>query len=1740
MKAERKTNQCGFVKFLAGLAGLLLWLSFQPSAMAMVLNVVDPAGSPVPGFRWQIEVDTTHYVTPGVPVPDSISVSIHRSYNPIALTNAGVAASGDAGGSSIELNFSSNQRHLVSVLPHEGFGLGSTSIAPGQDIVTVTVNPLPTRAAQISVLVFKDDNPINNIPDLPQEQGLAGFTIKVSDVFGQVAQDVFGNPLGTTYQVDAAGNVNLNPDGSPTVEVMGSGIITTDAAGDALVKNLAPGKYGVEAIPPAGQGWQQTNTIEGTKVIDAWVRAGEPAVFGEFGPPNRHVFFGFVKEFNALPGSANPGSISGRIVNAHNSRPPDFTFNPGHPLPACWIGLNEKASRNGVYASPCNEDSTFSIAGVPPGDYDLAIWDENLNQIITLYGVTVPATGGPVPLGDVPVFRWFGTLESTVFHDANQNGFRDPGEVGIAEQAVNLRFRDGSLYQSFPTDLEGFVPFEELFPFTKFLVAEVDFARFKATGATIIADNGGPVLPDMGWGYPSRDKLTPQEQCDSIDAVTGDCINPIINPNTGNNLSRTVTGPVLTQALTTFTQVTNVIEWGKAAYGPGENGGISGIIYYATTRAEDDPRYAAAEPWEPGIPRVQVSLYADNNLDNIIDDLNGNGPQLADVDNHPFGWADGGTRGPEDLDRNGNGSFDPGDAVQIVYSDSWDDNMPTGCNSPPFSVNGSPAQECFEGLRTYNQVRDGVFDGGYAFNTYHPGGIVSGGPEAPLAPGRYIVEAALPPGYEHLKEEDKNVDFGEEYLPSLLLLPPVCVGDSRTVPAELSLFPGTAAPFAGTMRRLCDRKSISLNNGRNAAVDFFMFTPVPKAARMIGFLLNDLANVFDPNHPNFGEKTGPPWLPVSVQDHTGREIVRVYSDEWGIYNALVPSTYTANLPTPSGVSPNILRVCLNDPGPIPNPQDIEMLIVDPFFDPKFSQLCYSFDYWPGKTSYLDTPIMPVAASASRTDFPLDCEQPDRTPAIYSVSGPGGGPYVSAPGQSITITAPGFIAPVQVRNPGFEAGGPEPLLIARDYGFGVTPGTVTIGGVQLTNLNWGDLQITATVPAGTVTGDLVVTRADSGRSNVAGVTVTVGGPAPIQVPVGGSIQAAIDPAPKGSLILVPPGIYDELVVMWKDVKLQGWGPHGTIIDATKTTADKLLTWHNKIAGLIGTPGIDLIPGQTALSNLEEGPGIIVLGKNGTFGPARIDGLTVTGASDGGGILVNGYAPGLQISNTRILANQGTFGGGIRFGHPYLSDGQGGFIYADAFNDGADLHRNEIALNGSVGAAGGGVALFTGTDAYRVTDNFICGNFSAKDGGGIGHQGLSDGGLIARNDIIFNQAFQQTAGAGGAGGGIMVAGGVPFNQGSLSPGTGSVKIISNLIQGNQAGADDGGGIMLRRVNGQEVVASPQALWYSVDVFNNIIANNVSGLAGAVALLDTLKANIINNTIVNNDSTATSAAAFTGGPSVSTPKPAGVVSRAHTPDLAAALGAGLPFSNPVLVNNIIWHNRSFHWEVALYGGQGGLLPDIAAGDPPVYDDLAVLGTTGALNPLSCLLTNTAGYDASNRAGDPLFTAGYVNGGPSQLLRPGATNIQTIPAFDEGGNFIDLSFGPYTLFDPATGSLFGDYHIGAGSAARENGNSAIVSLYADLARDFDNDSRPSGAGPDIGADEIPTVGPAAVDLCEGDLDRDGDVDYADLRIFRSDYRRTDCGLEPVCTGDFDGDLDVDLVDLRIFAEDYGRTDCP
>ncbi len=1622
-------------KWLLAIAVVMVAALAHSEAQATRVTVVDENNQPVKGFRWLLEEDTSRAITPGVyqPPESTVRLSVYRSYSPVVKT-------GRSKTNRVNVNVPRGKRCFLSVLPDSGHGMGGALIEPRQRAATVVVPKHPLPTAQITVKVFHDINPINNAPDA-DEAGIPGFRIIMFDQFGQQAFDVFGNPLGTTYQTDASGNFILDADGNPVVSAVGNDLYS-DANGEVTIKFLAPGKYGVRVVPrPTTVSvngvptlfndpnvWSQTATIEGSPTVDAWVRADEPPALVEFGKAFWHIFIGFVNNgFNELATIPNPalttGTIVGNIRNVHQSRPPAANLNEGVPVPDAWIGLNViegGLSGKGVYGAPADPvTGAFSIPDVPPGAYQLTVWDTPLDQIFGFQTVIVPETGGVVDMGNVLVNAWFGRLEGSVFVDDGggdpakaDNGFRDPGEIGIPDQAVNLRFRDGRIYQATATGADGSYGLNEIFPWFRWIVAEVDYLRYKPTGNTVVVDDGGVIPPDAGWDMPSENVRNPQPQA-------------AINPNTGNNLSRTEVGPTLLQAVIVYADQNHRIDWGKHIYQPGENGGISGIVFYDTTRGEDLAQENVGDPWQPGIPNVRVNLYR----------TDGTNPRT----------------GKPNLVM-----------VNSTLTDSWDESPPTECMSEQqVDLLGSPIDKCSETLRTWNQVRPGVFDGGYAFEDYYPGGIksrrrrgavepvldrsgnlvpnVPGEQPVTLSPGQWVVEVVPPAGYKVVKEEDKNVDFGDAYKPSQRALLPPCVGNDHVVPAELSLFPGVPVreDLAGTVKPLCDRKLVDVVQDRNAAADFFLFTEVPKAAKFHGMITNDLTNTFNPADPNFAEKLSPKWVPVSLRDHLGNVVTRTYSDQWGGYHVMVPSTYTINPPIPTGVSPSMMQVCLNDPGP-------NLAKPDPFYNPAYGFVCYNFDAWPGSTTNLDTPVLPVGAFTGAFANQLDCELPNGTPRISQVVG---GPYVSGAGGTVTIQSVGALA---VQNPDFDITKPvspaNSPTVVRDYGFGAGRGRVTVGGVDLNIASWSDSQIRATVPAGVSTGTLTVTRADNLLSSVVGITLTVGGPAPIRVPeTFGSIQAAVDNAPSGSLVLVGPGVYTENVVLYKPLNLQGWGEGSTFINGLDFTLNNEANWVSFVQGLVNAGVVDLVPGQRADFLLDRGAAVTVLAKDGQFTQGRIDGFTLTQSVIGGGVFVSGYADGLEISNNRIASNSGNFGGGIRVGWPA---GPVAGIESSASVNNLRIHHNHLMQNGGTDG-GGGITLFTGTDGYEVSDNFICGNLSGWQGAGIAHQGKSDG-AIRRNRIIFNET---TTGdkpirgvRGGQGGGILISGEETAVGGTnLTPGAGNVTIDANLIQGNGA-THDGGGIALVQVNGQDVASNPSApnAWHFIQITNNLIVNNVAQMAGGgISLGDAARVSIVNNTVAHNDSTATNRAAFLdpANPNLATAQVAGIVSRAHSAELAAAFGVGLEqtFSAPLVHDCIIWQNRSFFWDGASNGGQGSIT---AAASP--FSDVGVAGAAGTLNPVNCIVSGgTVAADFVDPYFNTLFAAG---------------------AGGEGGNFVSVVFSPL--------KQFGNYHILAPNGVGQAGFSPDL---PQLATDIDGDARPRTAPLDAGADQFP-AGAAAL----------------------------------------------------------------
>jgi hypothetical protein len=379
------------------------------------------------------------------------------------------------------------------------------------------------------------------------------------------------------------------------------------------------------------------------------------------------------------------------------------------------------------------------------------------------------------------------------------------------------------------------------------------------------------------------------------------------------------------------------------------------------------------------------------------------------------------------------------------------------------------------------------------------------------------------------------------------------------------------------------------------------------------------------------------------------------------------------------------------------------------------------------------------------------------------------------------------------------------------------------------------------------------------------------------------------------------------------------------------------------------------------------------------PSSIDGLTITDASQGGGgIFVHGWNHNLQIANNRVYANIGTLSGGIEIGQGEFppQNVQGSTTNSDpascdqslttnaqqpyCFNLNVNVHHNAVTANQSIGdelfsatpAGAGGVSFCSGSDYYKFNYNWICGNMSTGDGGGVAHLGFSFDGDIEHNSILFNQSLNPTIPTNGGG---LILMGTPDSDPvcglaadadcppGLSDGVGPNLVVNaNLIQGNAAEAGSGGGLRLQGINGTELTNFPtkNTQWYAPVVTNNIIVNNVAGWdGGGISLEDALVPQIVNNTISSNDSTATAGVLFNtlGAPLASTQsqpglsgqvtsattsasQPAGLVTEAHSTPLVAALtgltlscpssnpNCGL-FSSPTLANNVFWQNRSFY---------------------------------------------------------------------------------------------------------------------------------------------------------------------------------------------------------------------------------------
>ena len=92
-----------------------------------------------------------------------------------------------------------------------------------------------------------------------------------------------------------------------------------------------------------------------------------------------------------------------------------------------------------------------------------------------------------------------------------------------------------------------------------------------------------------------------------------------------------------------------------------------------------------------------------------------------------------------------------------------------------------------------------------------------------------------------------------------------------------------------------------------------MFAKTPVAGHIVGMILDDLANEFDPYAPASARSTRAVHADLDPRLRRQRDQPRLIRDRYGTYNALVPSTFRLQRPLPSGVAPNMVNMCLNSP-----------------------------------------------------------------------------------------------------------------------------------------------------------------------------------------------------------------------------------------------------------------------------------------------------------------------------------------------------------------------------------------------------------------------------------------------------------------------------------------------------------------------------------------------------------------------------------------------------------------------------------------------------------------------------------------------------------------------------------------------------------------------------------------------------------------------------------------------------------
>ncbi len=505
-----------------------------------------------------------------------------------------------------------------------------------------------------------------------------------------------------------------------------------------------------------------------------------------------------------------------------------------------------------------------------------------------------------------------------------------------------------------------------------------------------------------------------------------------------------------------------------------------------------------------------------------------------------------------------------------------------------------------------------------------------------------------------------------------------------------------------------------------------------------------------------------------------------------------------------------------------------------------------------------------------------------------------------------------------------------------------------------------------------------------------------------------------------------------------IDAEGQGRALVITGDISPTIEGLGLTNGDAAGLGGNPWV----------GGNSGGGAYVLSATTTIRNCQVFSNTTT---NGGGLYLS-YSPATLISNS-VTANTAGLGGGLSLWHSdatLISNsitantaGDGGGLYSYLSNatlsansvasnkgGGLVLERSSTTLNANSVASNKGYGLFLlwGSNATLVS------NSVASNGGGL-HLLYSSATLIS-NSVTAN---------------------TDANGGGLHLTNSSATLVSNSVTANTATDYGGGGLELDSSSAtlisNSVTANTAAYGGGLDLINNsnatlisnsVASNTASYDGGGLDLYYGSSATLISNSVTANTASSGGGLALYGSSAI-------LNANGVTSNTATTNGGGLYlYSSPAtLFNTVVADNWAGAYGSGLYSYASGarlLHATIARNGGGDGSGLYVAAAGG---PSTVWLTNTILVSQTIGITVAKGCTATLNG---TLWRGNIANWGGAGTFAHSGD----ATGNPAFVDPGGG----DYHIGPGSAAINQGTSVGVAV--------DKDGQPRDARPDLGAYEF------------------------------------------------------------------------